>query len=1057
MIGTARLTPAQLASLAARSLSLDACRALADPQLPPDDPRHGEQLLVEWRRAVAGGDAEAFRRRLAWDDLTEDVARRLLARPGAPLPGEPPAWMLGVQEILADVAAGGSPLSPTEQTPTDVPEPLPFVDLWAPVAASARSRLEASVCLEPGVLDPAALDDLERHLLLQLVRTSELALYRRLETWRVRRPPDHGQHDGEAAYRSFVGELRSGGLATLLLDVPVLARQLVRLVDSWAGAADELLRRLVDDRTDLVQLVEDALTWPVVAIEPGLSDRHHGGRQVTVLRFASDHRVVYKPRGVVLEAAYNRLLAWLESAGLDPCPPRVRVLQRDDYGWVEHVRQASVGRPSEIRDYYRSAGVLLYLAWALNGGDLHMDNVIAGRDGPHLVDAEALLQPSTKASDDDASCLDSGLLSFVVVDADGDLADIGGLCGRGGHAAGSVRRWSGLGTARMGWEQEPVRAEAEQNLPLLNGVPQPPEPYGDALCSGFADAHACMARHRRRLLSSDGPLSDLAAAVTRIVLRPSNRYAVLLDHLTAPTAQSLGVRHSILIDSLNRVFVGASQRPVLWPLVRDERAALENLDVPVFTIGVATRRLLTADGEAVDGYYARSGLEVLRERLERLDDTHLQRQLQAIERAALSSSPTSWSDSSEVTTGGDTDRVLRELCLELVDALLREHLAPADDEMTWAAPAAEASANRFLPPDLGNGVTGVLLFLAAAAAHTGHERPRHAAESTARHLRRLLAEAPPDGALGILDGLGGIVYGLVRAAGLLDLPELMDEAARVAARIDQHRIDRGEVLDVAGGLAGGVLGLLALHRAAPRTDLLERALACGRRLAEHAVTTPAGGVAWPTRDGVALAGFAHGASGIALSLGRLGVAAEDDGLVALARRGLAGECELYDTASGNWPLLQRRSPGGPVERIPMVAWCHGAPGVAMARVGLLGTLDDDSLRSELATALATTLRHPLGGPDHLCCGNLGRTDVSLTAGGRLEREDLLEAAWEQATMVIRRAAVNGGFCLEPRDHNPRPGLHPGLFHGVSGIGYQLLRLAAPDRLPSLLLLSDEGG
>ena len=52
-------------------------------------------------------------------------------------------------------------------------------------------------------------------------------------------------------------------------------------------------------------------------------------------------------------------------------------------------------------------------------------------------------------------------------------------------------------------------------------------------------------------------------------------------------------------------------------------------------------------------------------------------------------------------------------------------------------------------------------------------------------------------------------------------------------------------------------------------------------------------------------------------------------------------------------------------------------------------------------------------------------------------------------MVIDRAAQNGYFNYVPEKTSPL--FSPGLFYGLSGIGYEMLRLAAPDRIGSILL------
>ena len=60
--------------------------------------------------------------------------------------------------------------------------------------------------------------------------------------------------------------------------------------------------------------------------------------------------------------------------------------------------------------------------------------------------------------------------------------------------------------------------------------------------------------------------------------------------------------------------------------------------------------------------------------------------------------------------------------------------------------------------------------------------------------------------------------------------------------------------------------------------------------------------------------------------------------------------------------------------------------------------------------------------------------------------------------MTRRDASAGGFSI--RATPPVAATHkrpcesifiPGLFDGLAGIGYQMLRLAAPDRVPSVLL------
>jgi lantibiotic modifying enzyme len=133
----------------------------------------------------------------------------------------------------------------------------------------------------------------------------------------------------------------------------------------------------------------------------------------------------------------------------------------------------------------------------------------------------------------------------------------------------------------------------------------------------------------------------------------------------------------------------------------------------------------------------------------------------------------------------------------------------------------------------------------------------------------------------------------------------------------------------------------------------------------------------------------------------------------------------------------------------MVTWCHGAPGIALARLGSLSIYQTDEMFQEVEVALQTTQKYGLQAVDHLCCGNFGRIEVLLVAAQKLSRPQLLETAQKQGACLVNRADKMGAYQLF---HNlPNSLFNPGFFQGTAGIGYELLRLAYPDVLPALLL------
>ncbi len=88
-----------------------------------------------------------------------------------------------------------------------------------------------------------------------------------------------------------------------------------------------------------------------------------------------------------------------------------------------------------------------------------------------------------------------------------------------------------------------------------------------------------------------------------------------------------------------------------------------------------------------------------------------------------------------------------------------------------------------------------------------------------------------------------------------------------------------------GGSAGGILGLLRLHRDSPSADVLDRARKCGDHLlAQRRVGEDGGSWLGQGSGEQALNGMSHGAAGFAYALASLAAATGRD---EFAERGVA--------------------------------------------------------------------------------------------------------------------------------------------------------------------------
>src|SRR5208283_2358969 len=203
--------------------------------------------------------------------------------------------------------------------------------------------------------------------------------------------------------------------------------------------------------------------------------------------------------------------------------------------------------------------------------------------------------------------------------------------------------------------------------------------------------------------------------------------------------------------------------------------------------------------------------------------------------------------------------------------------------------------------------------------------------------------------IGGASGAGSTIYGLLKAGQILNDEETLDTALCLSRLLDGDAIRADKNLDVIGGAAGAILSLLALWRQTGETELLEKAVLCGERLLEMRTTEGA----WLTTARRPLAGFSHGAAGIGLALLRLHAAAPDTRFQHAALAGFAYERTLLSQEACNWQDLRDHV----ANRSAAAGWCHGAPGVALSRIGALQLVAGEELASPVRPDLDFGLRY----------------------------------------------------------------------------------------------------
>ena len=1066
-------------------------------------------LMAWWQKTYLSNRRDLFTRRLRTDALDRGVAKRLLAASAGSVPlsavlaagqEEAAAWIEAFEQIME--FAGGVPAGDA---------PLTFHVGLRPFARWALERLERLIESVEAAgslhIDRAAISAcFQAQLLDRLTLLAMQVFVVRLHGWRL-----SGRLSGATAQERFTSwvlqELADPErLRALFAEYPVLARLLTSATRNALAAWSEVIERLAADWQEVSGALGVAPDDVLCDVQAGMGDTHRGGRTVMTLRFGAGVKLVYKPRPLGVDQhmqqmieAVNAFAAASGDGNVATAEWRdlrtIAVVDRRDYGWMEYVPAAPLGGAAEAHDFYFRQGALIGLLYLLDATDVHAENLIAAGADPVVIDLETLFQalPARAAADLNAHRIEAMqqlvlrtlLLPVRIPGARGSV-DMGGMSDLAGQRSSTnVAAWQDANTDAMRLTFNQARFSGEANVPVLDGRRLRAYDFLPDIERGFTHIYRLLERHRDQLLAPEGPLAAFRSDQVRHVPRHSIEYALLLEGGAHPGCLRDAAERDMLFDSL---WLETAQHPRLSELIAGERADLWRGDVPSFSVSVDSRHLRDNHGAVINDYFAASGWERVMSRLANWGEQDLTRQLYCIRNSILSSAgatpaaqePDHQHRDVACAAMSTPPAALMDAAVAIGERLL-DLAITVDGRAYWPGIVLlerEGATCAVMDPTLEDGSAGIALFLATLGRQTGRSEFARAARAAWSGVAPALQAHGLVEKTGAFDGLAGLLYVALRLSDLWADPSVLDDAlpaVQTLARLAESDYQ----FDLYSGAAGALLVLLRVAERRPQSRALAAAQAYGRRLLQAAVETSTG-LAWPQRTGEAspklqpLLGMAHGTAGIAWALTELAEALARGGRHRQARpfaraaaQALNHEHAHFDREQGNWPDLRGVTMDVEEAQTFMTAWCHGAPGVGLARLmcapGLQNSqrrtgwesaqiaglgIPDERGRRELCAAVETTLRQGFGGAQGLCHGDLGNSELLLQAGKALDRPELLAEAQRRGGAALGQAQRRGYWRCTAWDATE----HTGLMNGIAGIGYQLLRLAAPSDVPSVLTL-----
>lgn len=260
------------------------------------------------------------------------------------------------------------------------------LEAWGDIAIS---RIQSASSFD--ILTDEAVIELREYTMRRIAAVHELVLEHEFADYRERKIIQllsigkFCDLESNEILTDFISDLNND-LLQIYLDYPVLGRI---TAETFFLTVAFIVRAIGDVKAALPVLAAGKThKGAVTGFRPGQGDPHSGQKTTIRVEIARHCLFFYKPRNGRSQELWDRVAGPFLRYGEQGGPPTVNGL---DHYIVPATARHTVSSPREAIRLAEKAGRLLGLASLLRVSDLHAENIVWGRGGPTVVDAEAVL------------------------------------------------------------------------------------------------------------------------------------------------------------------------------------------------------------------------------------------------------------------------------------------------------------------------------------------------------------------------------------------------------------------------------------------------------------------------------------------------------------------------------------------------------------------------------------------------------------------------------------------------------------------------------------------
>lgn len=813
----------------------------------------------------------------------------------------------------------------------------------------------------------------------------------------------------------------------------VLARLLTLKSIYYVQNIEESFTSFVNDKKILIK--EMAIEDLIVAILPGKGDTHQKGKTVIEFKF-QNKSIYYKPKNLGVASSYNDLIRWINGKNQLLKMPVYNLIHKGNYSWEDQVAKKNCDTKEQVESYFEKFGQTIAIMHCLKGGDFHLENIIASGEDPIIIDLETVFQQRIPLAFPDSaevvakndyleSVMNTLLLPNRIYQNSNDTIgiDMSALNGREQEMSIPVVAPDKHNTEDMTFTQQEnlVINSDHSNLPFFEGEFVDFNHYKDNIYKGFLNTCNFFIQYRDELIHQTSLMKNFKDHPVRVILRPTQKYAQMLYESLHPDYLRDGLQRDQVLENM-------------WGyLFQNKTVASHEIsemivgDIPIFFNFPGSRDIYDGNNQKIENFFDRSAYDLVLNRINGLNEDEINKQLSWI-KVSLKDYETSTAHpvSNLKYTVANNHILVKENLIkeahEIGQRILKDPYYSADkSSISWLDLVMGKNNEHSIEPmpvDFYDGTSGVALLFYYLYKTTEDEAFNTAYHQILNSLNQdekiYMVSSPSAGPASILQMISRI------PETNKTIEQLLDKSIKYV----KENIRSLQELDYLSGLTGLINTFLDLYKSRRDKIHLQTAISIGEQLVlklEKDGLTGVGG------------GMAHGASGISYVLFKLSSYSQNQSFYFYAKLFLERDREFFNKECGAWLDEKKRYTH---------QWCHGSSGIGLSRVLIKEFYQDDFINEEIDIAHKAILDQGYKSSDCLCHGNMGDIEFFLSMNTTHSEKKYLKLLQQ----ILEDKLTNNDYRI-----NSLPGFDKkGLFTGLSGIAYEMLRVADPKNIPSVL-------